>query len=265
MSRALVALILLLAGCRADPAPRALTVFAASSLTEAFDDLAGRFEAAHPEVDVRVSYAGSQVLATQLEHGAAADVFASADVEHIDALVRSGVVTERAPFASNELVAVFPAASRGPRALAELPEAERIVLGDARVPVGRYTERFLARADGVFGAGYREAVLRHVVSREPNVRLVLGKVTLGEADAALVYRTDARAAGDAVRVVELPPEASVRAELFAGPLRRAASPELARAFLALLHGPEGRRALSSRGFGPVVTADPAGAPLREAR
>jgi molybdate transport system substrate-binding protein len=275
---ALVGLGLLLSACSLPPRgerakaaaePRKLIVFAASSLTEAFDDLAARFEAGHPGVEVRASYAGSQVLHTQLEHGATADVFASADAGHIDALARSGLVVSSEPFASNELVVVFPSGSDVARTAADLPAARRIVLGAESVPVGRYTDRFLARADDVFGAGYRDAVLRHVVSREPNVRLVLAKVTLGEADAALVYHTDALAARGSVRVAPLPAGARVRAELFAGALRDAPEPALARAFLATLRGQEGREVLTSHGFGPApvrdMTRGRASAPLRGTR
>ncbi|MEZ4238906.1 MAG: molybdate ABC transporter substrate-binding protein [Myxococcota bacterium] len=226
-------------------APDTLTVAAASSLTDAFGDLAARFEDEHPGVQVDVTFAGSQTLATQLRHGLPADVFASADPAHVDALRAEGLVADAAPFARNQLVLAV-AADAPPVDLAHLPDVARLVVGDDEVPVGRYTATLLDRAAARYGAAWREAVEARVRSREPNVRLVLAKLALGEADAAIVYATDAAGVAG-IRAVALPadlaPEATyVQARVLAGP-----QPALAADWLALVAGP-GRELLTARGF-----------------
>lgn len=247
-----------LGGCRASSAPEAggdapaattrLTVFAASSLTEAFRDVAEAFERAHPGVEVETSFAGSQVLRLQLEQGAEADVFASANEGHMDALVEAGVVDASAPFAGNRLVVITPRDDpAGIATFADLGRAERLVIGADTVPVGVYTRRLLERARGTLGDGFVDAVRASVASEESNVRLVRAKVALGEADAAIVYRTDARAS-DRVRVVEVPDALAVRARYVVGPVTRAARPEGARAFVAFVRSPEGRAILERHGF-----------------
>ena len=220
---ALVALgCLFAAGCRREDAPSPVVVFAASSLTEAFEALEPTFEAAHPGVDVQLVLAGSQTLRVQIEQGATADVFASAAPVHSDALARAGLLDDPRPFARNHLVVVVPAdAPADFDALDDLPRAERIVLGAPEVPVGIYAREMLTRAEAAYGPRFAERVRAHVVSEEPNVRLVLSKVELGEADAAIVYRTDAAAAKN-VRTIEVPAELDVHvwASRFLGDLAR---------------------------------------------
>jgi molybdate transport system substrate-binding protein len=234
-------LALLLTGCNSTPARRTLTVFAAASLTEAFGELERAFERAHPDVDVVLSTAGSQILRLQVEQGAPADIFASADARHVDALQRGAHVHSRAVFAHNALTVVVPPDSTL-RALRDLPRARRVVLGAAEVPAGRYADALIAKAERHFG-GFE---LR-VASREPNVRLALARVEMGEADAALVYRTDARGR----RVRELPIDATlnVRAEYHAAVLSHAPQPALARQWMAFLRSPAAQAALERRGFG----------------
>lgn len=231
-----------------DAAPRVLAVFAASSLTDAFAQLETEFERANPGVDVTVSTAGSQALRVQIEHGAPADVFASANAAHMQALVSSGLVGNEERFAEGELVIVVPPGNpAGITSLEDLPRAERIVLGAAEVPVGAYARAMLDQAALRYGPDFRARVEAHVVSLEPNVRLVLAKVELGEADAAVVYRSDATASR-AATLIELPAEVSVRAQYHVGVLTAAAEPALARRFVAHLHAAAGRATLSRHGF-----------------
>ncbi len=177
--RALALAGLLLAAC-AEPEEN-LTVLAASSLTEALGTIEGDLERASPALSLSTTFAGSQVLRLQIEQGAPADVFLSADEAHVDALLRAGLVVEPVLFAHNELVVIVPPSNpAGIESLEDLPRARRLVIGDASVPVGRYTRAMLARA------GLADAVLPNVVSEESNVRLVRAKVELGEADAAVV-------------------------------------------------------------------------------
>jgi len=237
-------LLLALTGCGDDGATDAtLGVFAASSLTDAFSALEVAFEREHPDVDVAPSFAGSQILRIQIEQGAPADVYASADRAHMDALVAGGHVTGAEVFVHNALVVIVPPDNpAGIERFEDLPRAERLVLGDPNVPVGRYARELLSRTD------FEEEVLAHVVSEEANVRLVRAKVELGEADAAIVYRTDA---SDRVRVIEIPDAVNVRADYHVGLVTRSERRALAREWIELLRGDAGRRALTEHGFAPA--------------
>jgi molybdate transport system substrate-binding protein len=232
---------------------RELTVFAAASLRESFSAIAQKLEQARPGTHVVLSFAGSQTLRAQIEQGAPADVFASADQRHMQTLVTQKRVSEPRLFAKNELVIVVSQAkSSALRELKSLPDAERIVLGGREVPVGTYTARVLDAAARDLGADFRVRVEARVVSREPDVRQVLAKVSLGEADAGIVYRTDALTAKDKVRIVSIPSAYNVVAEYPVAVTTSAPAPELARAFVELLLSSEGQRVLAEQGFLPVV-------------
>jgi molybdate transport system substrate-binding protein len=226
-----------------------LIVFAASSLRDAFEELGRRFESSQPAAKVVFNFAGSQELRTQIEHGAGADVFASADERQLRLLESAGLVEAPRIFARNEPVIVVPAGNPARiGGLRDLPRAQRIVIGAPEVPVGAYTLRILEAAASLYGQGFRQAVEAHVVSRELNVRQVLAKVRLGEADAAIVYRTDALATRDAVEAVSIPREVNVLAEYPIAALRGAHEPAMARAFVELVLSPGGRAVLSRFGF-----------------
>ena len=225
-----------------------LTVFAASSLTDGFAEVEQAFEAANPGVDVIVSTAGSQALRLQIEQGADADVFASANPAHVEALVEDGMVVESRPFIDNALVIAVPADNpAGVTEVANLANAERIVIGAEGVPIGRYTLEFFAAADEAIDAGYSAAVRRNVVSEEGNVRLVIGKVEIGEADAAIVYRTDA-ATREGVQIIDIPSELAPRAEYRIGVVGQSAHAELAEAWVSFVSSGPGLDILVSHGF-----------------
>lgn len=231
-----------------EPASRTLSVLAAASLTEVLAELEAELEAAEPGLDVVVSTGGSQALRVQIEQGAPADAFASANAEHVDALVAAGLVRESLPFARGELVLVVPPANpAGLASLDDLPKASRIVLGAPEVPVGQYARALLDLADARYGDGFRARVEAHVVSLEPNVRQVLAKVELGEADAAIVYRSDV-VASRAVEVIEIPAELDVSARYHVGVTTGAAEPELAQRLVERLRSPAGRAVLERHGF-----------------
>lgn len=228
---------------------RVLTVYAASSLTEVFRDLAQTFEASHPGAGVSLTFAGSQVLRLQIEQGAAADVFASANPEHMHALRDEGRVREARVFAHNELVLIVPADNPAEiHTLADLPRAARLVIGTRNVPVGRYAREALHRANSSFGPDFETSVLAHVVSEESNVRLARAKVELGEADAAIVYKTDA-ISSDRVRTIPVPETVNVRADYLIGIVDGSAHPDLAAQWVELVLGPDGRTVLARHGFG----------------
>jgi molybdate transport system substrate-binding protein len=232
-----------------------LTVFAAASLREAFTTLGHRFEALHAGTHVVLSFAGSQTLRAQIEHGAPADVFASADERHMSALLAEGQVTAPKLFAQNELVVAVSRAQSGTlRDFRQLPDATRIVLGAPEVPVGEYTRQTLEHASGDLGADFRTRVEAHVVSREPDVRQVLAKIALGEADAGVVYRTDALAAKDKVAIVAIPAAYNVTANYPVAVTAHAPHADLGRAFVELLFSAEGARTLVETGFLPMASA-----------
>lgn len=252
---AALCLALAAAGCQADrPERQPLHIFAASSLTDAFREMAGAFEGAHPDTDVVLVFAGSQVLRLQIEQGAPADVFASANAQHMEALVQGGLVSGERVLARNELVVIVPPANpAGIESFGDLVRAERIVIGTPNVPVGVYAREALRRAGAEVGGGaFAKAVLGRVVSEESNVRLVRAKVELGEADAAIVYRTDA--VPGRVRTVQLPPGANVRARYLIGMVEGAGNAAGAERWAEFTASPEGRRILSRHGFLAETTA-----------
>jgi molybdate transport system substrate-binding protein len=240
-----------LGGCRTaeeTPERRELRVFAASSLTEAAGELERKFEAAEPGVDVILNLAGSQTLRLQIEQGAAVDVFVSASVDHTSALEKAQLLRPSTLLAENELVVAVPTDNPANiQSFADLPRATRVVIGAPEVPVGKYTQSLFERAGETLGPEFRAKVESHVVSREANVRLVLAKVELGEADAAVVYRTDLAAARN-VRAVSLPVELAQRTKYPVAVAVHAREPELAARWVALAQGAEGRAVLSRAGF-----------------
>jgi len=234
---------------RAEAGRQRLDVYAASSLTEAFRDMEAGFESAHPDVDVALTFAGSQVLRLQIEQGAAADVFASANPEHLDALFDAGLVGDGRVFAHNELVIAVPRDNPpGITTFADLPRAKRLVIGTENVPVGQYAREAFRRTRGVLGPSFEAGVLASVVSEETNVRLTRAKVELGEADAAVVYATDV-AGSDRIRTVPIPPEFNVRADYVMGVVSGRASGGLADRWIDYVMSDVGRQVLARRGFG----------------
>lgn len=198
MKRFLAALGFALLSSAAGAQP--LTVSAAASLKDAFIEIGQRFEAAHPGVPVRFNFGASSVLLQQIEQGAPADVFASADEDTLRRGIERKLLDSatRRDFAANALVLVVPAGEGGVRALADLqvPSVKRIAVGKpVTVPAGRYAQQAL-KAAGLWPA------LEAKLIPADNVRQVLDYVARGEADAGFVYRTDAAIAGAKLRVVQ---------------------------------------------------------------
>ena len=262
-----IILVAVLAGCAADPPPGTihkdkaadrqlrgeLTVFAAASLTQAFAEIADDFEQANPGTAVTVNFDGSQRLRTQLEHGAQADLFAPADREHIDALIRAGLIAgQPADFASTRMVFLV----HKDFAPADLPALTapgvKIVLALPAAPAGRYSRTVIARMrnNPQFGPAYADNLLANVVSTEANVRSVAQKVALGEADAGITYRTDALPAYTAqrVKVLTIPESVNVTARYPIAILRESPQPQLAQAFINFVLSPEGQAILERNGF-----------------
>lgn len=231
-----------------------LVVFAAASLREAFASLREGFTAKHPGAEVALGFAGSQQLRAQIEHGAEVDVFASADSRHLEELAVAGLVERPTVFAHNEpVVVVSPDAAALVRSFDELPLASRLVVGAPEVPIGRYTEQILERAARARGEEFRALVEAKVVSRELDVRQALSKVMLGEAQAGVVYRTDAMAAGPRVRVVSIPAELNVVATYPIAVLSASARPKLAARWVEHVLSSDGQRVLREAGFSAPAT------------
>lgn len=216
-----------------------VTVLAAASLTDAFDELGRRFEAAS-EVDVTFSYDASSTLAQQVVGGAPADVLATADDVTMRRAADAGAVDPPAVFARNKLAIVVRAGNpEGIRALSDLARPGLVVVLCAeQVPCGRFGQQVLERA-GV------EVQPR---SLEANVKGVVSKVVLGEADAGLAYVTDARASGRDVEAVSIPDAHNVVAEYPIAVARSAPNRAAATAFVEFVRSPQGRGVLESFGF-----------------
>lgn len=250
--RSLVAAVLALAACdgaRDEPAAAAtITVSAAASLREALTDAERRYEAANPGVDVRTNFGASGSLARQIEQGAPVDVFVSAAEKPMGALQQRGLVDARSrrTLAGNELVLIVPASADGTvRGFEDLASARvrRVAMGaPASVPAGEYADEVLRTL------GIREAVGKKAVLGQ-DVRAVLAYVASGEADAGIVYRTDAAAAADRVRIVASAPVGSHPPITYPIAVTTAArDAALARGYVGYLLGPEGQQILRARGF-----------------
>ncbi len=261
----LASAILTLAGCqqaKPEPAPAAtqsaapvakredqLVVFAAASLREAFGRMAEEFKKSHATVSVTFNFAGTQEIRTQLEQGAVADVFASADERHMKALQDAGKVEDSTVFTENEPVLVVAKEKAAAiHSLADLPSAKRIVIGVPEVPIGKYTLQILDKASASLGKDFRARVEAHVASRELNVRQVLAKVSLGEADAGIVYRSDLGVANDTVAVVTIPSELNVIAKYPIAIVKGGPSPQLSRDWVSLVVSAKGQGILKQSGF-----------------
>ncbi|MGB3894644.1 molybdate ABC transporter substrate-binding protein [Mycolicibacter sinensis] len=231
-----------LTGCSSGPATPSITVFAAASLRPAFTEIAEQFKTDHPGVAVEFNFAGSSDLATQLTQGARADVFASANTAQMDKVAQPGLLDgEAVPFATNTLVIVTaPGNPHAVRSFADLAAPGlAVVVCQPPVPCGAATRK-VEDATGV---------RVNPVSEEPDVTDVLNKVTTGQADAGVVYRTDAINAGDRVVTVAFPEAAGAVNTYPVGVLKDAAQPGPAKQFVDLVTGAAGQKILHAAGFG----------------
>jgi molybdate transport system substrate-binding protein len=230
---AALAVATVVAGCGSstDPGDGPLTIFAAASLSDVLEPLAP---------DGRFNFAGSDELATQIREGAEPDVFAAASTRYPDELHGEGLVERPRVFATNRLVLI--ASDTSIRSVADLARpGVKLVVAAEGVPVGDYTRNALTRLG-------EQRVLKNVVSEEEEVKGVLGKVQLGEADAGFVYATDVARKRPA-RVVELPASAQPRIEYSVAVIRASQRRREAQRFVEALLGAKGRRLLAGAGFG----------------
>lgn len=233
------------------PEPVELVVMAASSLTNAFDEIGADFSAANPGVTVLASYASSSDLALQLSEGAPADVFASANNKQMQVAADAGrIAGDPATFVSNRLVIIVPADNpAGIETYADLANPGiKLVLGAPDVPIRDYSNQSIALMGD---AAFQAAVFANLVSEEPNVRQVATKVSLGEADAGIVYTSDVTPdIADSVLVIEIPDEMNVLAAYPIAVVEGAPAGNLAQAFVDFVLSPDGQAILATWGFGP---------------
>lgn len=236
-----------------------LTVFAAAALTEAFQELGERFEERNPGISVNFNFAGSHQLAQQIAQGAPADIFASANLKQMQVAIETGRVDQNANhiFAGNRLVIVFPADNparlRTPLDLS-VPNT-RVVLASETAPVGQYALEYLDKASQEDGLGkdYKEKVLNNVVSYEENVRAVLSKVLLGEADVGIVYISDlTNLDPQKVIALEIPARWNPSASYYIAPMNDSERIDLAQDFIEFVLSMEGQDILKKYGLLPVI-------------
>jgi molybdate transport system substrate-binding protein len=251
--RVLAVLTLALAACSssslADTSTRSttrLTVFAASSLTKAFTQIGQDFHTMNPDVTVTFDFGSSTDLASQIQSEGTADVFASASGTAMDTIARDPGVNDRTTFATNQLVIITPPDDpAGVGSIQDLAKpGVKLVLGAEGVPVGDYARQTLDKA------GISEQALANVVSNEEDDASVVAKITSGEADAAIVYTSDAASTGDTVRSVQIPQALNVVATYPIAAVTGSAHLDQATSFVDYVAGTKGQAVLQQYGFGP---------------
>jgi molybdate transport system substrate-binding protein len=239
----------------ATPVAGEIVVFAASSLTDVFQDMAKTFQAANPNARLTFNFGSSSQLATQLGQGAKADVFASADQTQMDNARKADAIGgQERVFARNRLVVITP--RDNPKQIMAVKDLARdgvkFVTTQTTVPIGQYTAQMLdkAVADPAYGADFKSKVDNNTVSKEDNVRQVVAKVQLGEADAGVVYSTDAtRQVRDQLQIIQVPDPLQTLATY---PIAVAKGGNAAggEGFVSYVLGAEGQATLARRGFLP---------------
>ncbi len=233
-----------------------LTVLAASSLIDAFGELANRFEEQNPGVEVRQSFESSSTLLAQIQQGAPADVFASAAEEEMDTAVKDGLVEgEPEVFVKNREVVMVPKGN--PANIRRFRDVAKpglkLVLAGKDVPAADYALQILGKANKEYGADFEKDVLSNVVSRESDVRASVNRVVVGDADATFGYASDYTPdIRDRVKVVPIPPDLNIVATYPIATLDDAKTPELARKWVELVTSEEGQRVLRKWNFEPAA-------------
>lgn len=235
------------------PAVTTLNVFAAASLKESFNVIAAKYTRAHPNITMKLNFAGSQILEQQIASGAPADVFASADQTNMQKAVAAGLVGNSQVFVKNRLTVIIPAANPGNiNSLKDLSrKGVKIDIGAPAVPAGKYSLQVLAKMaqSANYGPAYENAVKANFVSQETDVKAVVNKVQLGEVDAGFVYVTDVTAAvSNKIKMIDIPDNFNVIAQYPIAVTKSSAHSNDARAFVQYILSPEGQAVLQKYHF-----------------
>lgn len=226
----------------------------AANATDPFNELMEEFEEDHLDVNADATYAGTQIIRTQLEQGAKADLFLSADLEHIEAVKEQGLISEFFPVSNNHLVIVVPKEDQvGIQSIEDLGSKKvKLVIGTDTVPIGRYTRDVFQKASATYGQEFNEKVMENVVSLETNVKQVLQKVSLGEAEAGIVYTTDVTPEFlRTVDVIEIPEEFNIVATNYISVTKQAPNKELAEEFMEMMLSDEGQEVFLKYNYDPI--------------
>src|SRR5215218_9666802 len=219
-------------------------------------ELEKTFEERNSGTDVRQSFESSSTLLTQIQHGAQADVFASAAEEEMNKAVEDGLVVGNPDiFVRNREVVMVPKDnSANIESIRDLARpGVKLVLAEDGVPAADYALEILGKADAEYGSGFKRDVLSNVVSREADVRASVSRVALGDADAAFGYASDYTPdTRDRVEVNQIPEDLNITATYPIAALEDARSPRLAREWVALVMSDEGQRVLEKWGFEPAA-------------
>ncbi|MDQ6883536.1 MAG: molybdate ABC transporter substrate-binding protein [Candidatus Dormibacteraeota bacterium] len=256
------ALGLTVAGCGtaapAGPAPVTITVLAAASLSTAFPAIAAKFHQAHSSVTVRFSFAGTQTLVTQIENGAPADVFASADQAHMATLLSEGKVRSPLVFARNRLAIIVP--KNNPAGITQPLDLGRagvkLDLAGPAVPAGKSARDLLAKIAATAGSpsAFISQAAKNTVSEEDNVEAVVSRIALGEADAGIVYASDlATPNGKSVQSIAIPDSINVISVYPIATVAGTGHAAEAAAFLDYVRGQTGQSLLRQDGFLPPAS------------
>ena len=229
-----------------------ITVFAASSLTDAFNEIGKAFTAANPKASVAFNFASSSTLATQINEGGPADVFASADSATMKTVTDKGNASDPRTFATNLPVVVVPKSGSPVAAFADLAKPGiKLVLAAPEVPIGNYARTVLANASAASGgisADFSKKVIANLKSNESNVKAVLAKIQTGEADAGIVYGTDAAAVPNDVKTIAIPQQYNVIATYPIATVTATKHLDVATAFVQFVLGSAGQGILAKWGF-----------------
>jgi molybdate transport system substrate-binding protein len=255
--------LLLVAGCTSSGSSPALekkelTVFAAASLSGAMTDIAKTYEAEHPDTKILLNFDGSQALRTQIEQGAHADLFLSANTKHMTTLQDEGLIVNDSVkvFTKNKLAVLVPKDSRANiTGLSDLKTPGiRLVMGTKEVPFGDYTRQVLGKManDSAYGPEYRNAVMKNVVSEDPAVTALVAKLRVGEADAGIAYASDVSEGDKAlVTTLPIPDRYNVIAVYPLGIVQESKVKDQAAAFAQFITSTEGNAILTRYGFVPA--------------
>ena len=250
-------LIILMVGCTVkqgdSDSKQEITVFAASSLTESLQEIILLFKKENPEVKVKLNFDSTSRLRLQIEQGVEGDVFFSANKGHYDALKEEGYITYGQALLYNSMVVIVP--RNNPANIEKVEDLQnkcKLVLALRQVPAGDYARVIIHSLSTKMGAGFENKVLNNIVSEENNVKQVVNKVVMGEADAAFVYSSDVtQSVKQKVKVLEITPEHNVRAEYFIGKLKKEDQNQYIEEFYSFLIGKEAQKIYHKYGFNSI--------------